>query len=64
VIALSNRNARAARLILQTWRCALFDGHVNQSTGLVEDEQLLRELAELDALIATLNEALKKAKGK
>ena len=64
MIELSNATGRKVRRLLREWRRALFDGHVNQSTGLVEDEQLLRELAELDALIATLNEALKKAKGK
>ena len=62
MIELSNVSAHRAQRLLREWRRALFCSYVNKSSGLVEDESVIRDLAEFDAVLADLAEALKKAK--
>lgn len=62
MIELSNVSAHRAQRLLREWRRSLFCSYVNKSSGLVEDESVIRDLAEFDAVLADLAEALKKAK--
>jgi hypothetical protein len=64
VIALSDRTAKQARRLLNGWRRAIFESHVSKETGMVDDDKVVRELAEFDSVIATLSEAIKKARSK
>lgn len=51
----------AARTCIATDRESLFDCHKSWGTGIVEDESGLRRLAEYDAVLALIDEALREA---
>ena len=44
----------AARTLLQAWREELHRGHVNVSTGQVDDVDTARDIAEIDQVVASL----------
>jgi len=62
VIVLSNVAAKRAVRVLSTWRRVVFVSNVDRTTGLVKDTTAVRDLADFDAVLADLAEALKKAK--